>query len=426
MSHDQPTQPGPAVKRTWDRWLPMVLILGFNLLAYIAAWLANGLQRPGVTVVLFEQMVQAVPPPLSIVFQVLLTLVSFFIDGRHLRYVLIANGLALVPLFFAAGYLRRLYRMDSFSTAFSYLTEVMFSDTSRLTEELALPANYRDGHSGLRIALIEGGKLVPAGNQERNRVLLWAGGPGYVVVPAHHAAQIMYRGRFTRVEGPGLVGLERFERVFQVVDLRQVVRQREFTALTRDGVPVTVQISVHCRIRQAQRPTQDRPFPFARQAIRNTVLNGTVSASGPVPWTERAIGSAGSALNQVLARYRLDELFEPLDLEADPRVTIQEEVRRILNHSAPSLGVDITDVQLGSFQLPPEVQDQYLDNWRAGWQSQDMAKLAEGDVAEIEIMEMARAEALQRVIETLVQAFRSAQASRPRRRSSAGGGVAAY
>lgn len=122
----------------------------------------------------------------------------------------------------------------------------------------------------------------------------------------------------------------------------------------------------------------------------------------------------GSVLNEVLAKYRLDLLFDPEGNKAyAPRPTIQKEIERTLRQRSRGFGVEIAEVWLGDFELPEAVTEQYLAYWKTDWQNQDRAKLADGDAAVIRERNKARVEGQQLILDALIDAFQSAQQGRP-------------
>jgi len=325
-----------------------------------------------------------------------------------IRYLVIANLLATIPLLFGASFIKRLYQFDSFSIALGYLTQVIFQDVEVIPDEKLLPPNFQSGFSGIRLALVDkdSGKLKLAGDRPSNRTIAWAGGPGYVLVPPNFALQLEKGGRFGRIVGPGLVRLGRFETIYKVLDLRQIIRSRSFTAFTRDGIPVTTEATVHCQLIRPKKqvsPTKE-PLTFDPAAVRATVVKAIV----PIPWTERVIGFIGDALNEKLGYYRLDQLFDDSQ-KPSIRTKLQDDIKDFLEPFGPGSGLEVVDLRLGDFELPKQVTDQHIDKWRAYWQSQAEQKLAEGDAAAIDVLERARAQALQEIIEALVQAIHIAK-----------------
>jgi hypothetical protein len=185
-------------------------------------------------------------------------------------------------------------------------------------------------------------------------------------------------------------------------------------ALTRDGIPVEVEVTVQARVQASSAPTEKIPHPFDKAAIRKLVLSTPANKMGPADWEDRPGLLIGSVLNEVLANYRLDLLFDPDGKKTySPRPTIQKEIERTLRQRSRGFGVEIAEVWLGDFELPEAVTEQYLSYWKTDWQNQDRAKLADGDAAVIRERNKARVEGQRMILDALIDAFQSAQQSKP-------------
>lgn len=396
-------------RTTLIKW---VTIIGLNLFGLIIAVLVSPPPSP------WEAAITAITAPFSGGLHVIGNMIGAFLNAilkwDVLGYLLLANAAAAIPLLFGAQFVKQLYQFSAYSLALGYLVDAFLVPAFYYLDiqpgRDAPHPDYRRGMGGPRVALAQDNKLVPAKKDPRNRSIARAGGPGMVVLPPEYAAQLERDGRLGYVVGPGVVRLGRFEKVYKLINLRQIIRKKTATALTRDGIPVTVEVTIQARIQASDLPSKKSPYPFRDDAIRKLIISTPTRTSGPVPWEERPTLLANSVLNEVLAKYRLDELFDPLDNDLQtPRPTIHNEIRRALRQRARGFGVEITEVWLGEFQLPAEVTKQYLAYWQTDWQRQDRTSQAAGQVSSIQALSRARAQAQQFIIETLVDAFRVAQ-----------------
>jgi regulator of protease activity HflC (stomatin/prohibitin superfamily) len=390
------------------------------MVAFVLAWFTNGRPAPDLTQWPFSFYLGLFPGALQPIGRLLLTLVGAFLNRSILQYLLVANLAGTIPFFFGAAFIKRLYGMSSFSLALDYIREALFDPSfyqSDVRDEEETPSGYGQGGGPRRVAMVVDGRLIPAAQRPANRTIAWAGGPGKVVIPPDYAAQLERGGRLTRVVGPGVARIHRFEKVYKLVSLRPVIRRREITALTRDGIPVTVELSVHACARGSATPSSnpDNPphYPFDAKAITQITLNTLRSNSGFQDWEDRAIETAVAVFNNVLARYSVDEVFESLSSESDPRMDIQKQVREQATHLLQDSGIQITELWLGQFDLPADVTSQYVEFWQADWKRKDQATLAKGQAATIRELGRARAQAQKEIIEALVTSFQAAQDSVP-------------
>jgi regulator of protease activity HflC (stomatin/prohibitin superfamily) len=404
-------------RTTLTKW---ILIITLNMIAFIVAWLATGGPTPDLTRWPYSFYLSLFPGALQPVGRVLLTLIGALLDRTILQYLLVANLAGTIPFFFGAIFIKKLYGMDSFATAFGYLTDSLFDPSFYGTDVQAdqePPSGYGSGKGPRRVALIVDGRLVPGGQRAANRTIAWAGGPGKVIIPPDHAVQLERGGRLTRVVGPGVARLHRFEKVYKLVNLRHAIRSSQITALTRDGIPVTVELSVHACARGSAKPPSDNSdpphFPYDPRAITQLTLNTLRDEAGYRDWEDRAIETSIAVLHDVLASYSVDEIFEALGAESDPRMEIQRQVLQGSSHLLQNTAIEITELWLGQFELPDQVTAQYVEFWQADWKRRDQAALAKGQAASIRELGRARAQAQKEIIEALTAGFQAAQEAIP-------------
>ena len=397
-----------------------ILIILLNMVAFVLAWLANGRPVPDLAQWPFSFYLGLFPGALQPIGRIFLTLVGVFLNPSILQYLLLANLAGTIPFFFGAAFIIKLYGMDSLTTAFGYVWDSLFDPSfyrSDIQDDEESPAGYRPISQTRRVALVLNGKLVPAGHRPANRTIAWAGGPGKVIIPPDSAAQLERGGRLTRVAGPGVARLYRFEKVYKLVNLRPIIRRRKITALTRDGIPVTVELSVHSCARGSARSPSDSSqpphYPYDRQAILQITLNTLRGESGSLGWEDRAIETAVDVFNNVLSRYSVDEIFEALGSDSDPRMEIQQQVREQTAHLLQESGIQITELWLGQFDLPTDVTSQYVEFWQADWKRRDQATLASGQAATIRQLGRARAQAQKEIMEALLASFQAAEEAVP-------------
>jgi regulator of protease activity HflC (stomatin/prohibitin superfamily) len=354
------------------------------------------------------------PGGLYVIGDIIAAILQAILKPNVLGFLFLFNLIATIPLLFGGRFIQQLYEFRAFGLALGYLVDAFLVPAYYYLDlqpgRDAPHPDYRRGAGGPRIAVIRNGQLVPAGKHPRNHSIALAGGPGIVVIPPEYALQLERDGRLGYVVGPGIVRLGRFEKAYKPVNLRQIVRKKSAQALTRDGIPVTVEVTVQARIRASAQPTKRNPYPFNNDAIRRLIVTTPARESGLVPWEERPTMLVNGVLNEVLAKYRLDELFDPLDNDLQtPRPTIHDEIWRTLRQRARGFGVEITELWLGEFQLPDKVTAQYMAYWQSDWQSKDRTRRAHSEASFIRTMNRARADAQREFIETLVAAFQAAQ-----------------
>jgi hypothetical protein len=155
-------------------------------------------------------------------------------SGFSLRHILLILGVAapilgalLVPPLLIAQFARDLYAAQNLQDAYSYASRLIF------------------GKLGFIPML-----LVKEGRIERgeNSLLHQVGGPGSMIVYNDSAVVTEQTGRLKRVLGTGYHSLERFERVWEIIDRRPQRRKVTVQAMTREGIPIACEVDVTFQI----------------------------------------------------------------------------------------------------------------------------------------------------------------------------------
>lgn len=247
---------------------------------------------------------------------------------------------------------------------------------------------FRDAYRHLLVSLFGLGErknflLIRKGEIaefSRNKPVAEIGGPGMLVPDTGSAVALERAGRFTRVLGPpGFFPIERFETVREVVDLRPQQRKRKVRGITKDGIPVEVNLEIEFQIepgpsrpKPEERPSLWRlfiaclrqamsrvlppwcirclrvwmervkqwgrsfrcllrkgrettppdeeiwlpaPYPFSEDAVRRAVYNKVVDKDQVYHWNDLVVPFATAELRRILRQYVLDKLLEPEDAD---------------------------------------------------------------------------------------------------------------
>jgi hypothetical protein len=207
---------------------------------------------------------------------------------------------------------------------------------------------------------------------------------------------------FTRPAGPGFVRLAGGESVGQVLDLRKHVRAQEVTTNTRDGIPLITSVKIVFRIKQpGQVPDDGRlEFPYDQTAIFQVSQASSVDEHNELlPWTEQLAPQAASYLVSEVAQFTLNELSQEPNLLNG----IQRRVRRQLRSNFDGMGIKIFDVSVTMQDLPDEIVQQRLANWRAPWESEIRVQVAASDANTLRRMKRARAHAQVEIIQKIMK-----------------------
>ena len=270
------TQQGAYRRRTFLISLIIVIWTGWSLLSYPVRWGAFRTE------------------PLTL----LIDLGLAFFGPAALRKVIVFLLGYWLALRVSALYLDDVFELKDLPVAESYIRQGAFG-------------------SGYDLISIKEGAISP---ESKNSPTYRIGGPGLVQVHLENVAL------FEKIDGhPHVIGsatgiavLESFERLRQVIDLRDQVLDMTVTGRTRDGILVTAKdvrliFSVDRGLPQANgRAPLAQPYAFTEAAIKNLVYNHN---SGP--WTLAMRSLIRGNLRRFIAQHTLSEFLASVNpLEA--------------------------------------------------------------------------------------------------------------
>lgn len=251
-----------------------------------------------------------------------------------------------------------------------------------------------------------------------DNVLARIGGPGNILVYNDSAVVLEQGGRLTRVLGPGKIdSLKPFERVRDVIDVRPMRWEYDVSALSKEGIPVTLSADVSFQIDTMGRdPTVETPYPV----LDETVFKASTSRWMRAPdadeddqyfdWARRVIISETEGkLRGIVARYPLDALVGLEGMPASgttlPREAIQEELAEALREPAANLGAQINKVRLGAIRMDDKVAEQWIQVWGNEWRYWAMVQEKAGEATRDQLREVAKAQAQVDMITAVARAF---------------------
>jgi regulator of protease activity HflC (stomatin/prohibitin superfamily) len=223
-----------------------------------------------------------------------------------------------VALALAADFVRGVYELKNWEEGREYLIRTLF------------------GQPGFSPFLLvkEGGIVNPP-----EHVLRRVGGPGHMIIYNDSAVVTEQDGKLKRVlVGPGFPKLERFEKIWEVIDLRPRRWVLDVNAMTKEGILVTVPADVRFKIEDGgQEPTEKKPYPVQEEAVFAAATSKWVrepERSEPervLDWAGRVIISdTEGTLRTIISHYYLDELIMPVSYKGYLCQAIWRELEREL------------------------------------------------------------------------------------------------
>lgn len=209
---------------------------------------------------------------------------------------------------------------------------------------------------------------------------------------------------YARAAGPGFIILYKKEAYNKIViDLRTQFRKQPIHFITRDGIHLKSNVNVVFQVRQKKSAyPDDMLYPYDKDAIFHINYANTIDQDGNLmPWTEQIFPRAALLVSQALSRYDLNTLLNPGALS--PIEQVKKEVKEQLAQTLHEEGITLYTVGIGPLQLPPEVQKQHIDSWKANWERQIKIEEAGRQAEALRLIKQARARAQIQIIENIIQ-----------------------
>jgi regulator of protease activity HflC (stomatin/prohibitin superfamily) len=273
------------------------------------------------------------------------------------------------------------------------------------------------------------------------------GGPAWLTVGEGNAVLLERGSGFSRIVGTGYHRLRPHERVRGVIDLRTHYRKGSQGVLTRDGIPVKMDVDLTFRITERNLPDDPPPTPppplgpysrlrlalglrvrhdllvtsqphrFSRETVRRLVYETTImSPDTPPDWTNSFYYVRSGDITDQIANRRLDEVSAPDNVQVHPRAEVARIGLEDSRSAASAQGIEILDMTLGVIEPQdkyPHIANQIIANWKIEWERRARLLAAQAEARRTQLLEEARAEAQANMIQALNEGFRIAVGNNP-------------
>jgi regulator of protease activity HflC (stomatin/prohibitin superfamily) len=232
-------------------------------------------------------------------------------------------------------------------------------------------------------------------------------GSGVVLVGVAQAAVLHTTTRFSRAVGPGVAFVHQLERVKTAVDLRTQTRSTRVKAHTKDAV--SVETNLHClfRISNGTRPAAPaEDFPFSERAV-GQVIYGREGAD--YSWDDYALQVTTARFREILARFRLDQLFASGDTDQEPRTVLHSSLNAAVRSDLAKRGIDLVSAGFDCLDFPEPVQAQRMASWQAEWAKRAGTSRAAGTTDTDRPAQSARAAPRRELVQGLMRGISAAQ-----------------
>ncbi len=230
-------------------------------------------------------------------------------------------------------------------------------------------------------------------------------GPGMVISELANIVAVRSSAGFKRFVGPGgeFISVKAADIPYEVMDLQKQFRVTRIEAMTRDGILISVPCSSMFKIDAGNKqfrigkswPYRERGAFLALHAAQevNPAGKSFLDENDAVSWKELPLNTATPKLEQLVARYTLDELYatkKAFPLTTLPRKDITKELRSYVREKMDEVGIAILRGGVGAALIPKNerVVKQRVDTWKAGWA--EKLEVQEGKASAVYLKESER------------------------------------
>jgi hypothetical protein len=254
------------------------------------------------------------------------------------------------------------------------------------------------------------------------------GGPFTLIVYDDNALVTEQYGRIKRILGAGIHSAERFEKVWEIIDLRPQHWVYPVFALTKEGLPIRCEADLSLQI--DDQPGEwgwpvhtDGLHPYSEEAVFKAATSEWIREPDHPEhkrtWVGRVvIGFAEGLLRDILAEYWLDWLLAPPQPDQQhPREQIRQRLEEGLRTRVGRVGAKLIRVDIGPIEvraredettekLQKIIPKQRVEAWYADWEARTLESQAEMEAALLRT-DMARVQAQAEVIVSIMEALQA-------------------
>ena len=266
----------------------------------------------------------------------------------------------------------------------------------------------RRQHSG-RVVYRDVSPDVPPEKLAKERdgsIFLSAGGPTWVRIPDGYIGVTEHNARFQRMLPPGDYILQRFERLADMIDSRLRKSTGHAPVLTKEGLPVSADISLTFSLASGEESAAARSFTFDESAVKQAAYSDVIGANGKASsWVDVPLNMARAKLAEEVGRQTMDDIFTPAT-EANMIVQTINNVEKLLWKDLPEKQIQpkTLDIRLSP---PKEVSHQYREGWEARQPREDASPRPDEAAARAQDAANARDEATSEMLQAFLSGIHS-------------------
>jgi hypothetical protein len=268
---------------------------------------------------------------------------------------------------------------------------------------------------------------------------------GLVWTQSHQVVGISGGVSFKRVDGPGVVFTDKFERPLQVMDLRLQLRTNEIDVVSKDGIHFKARVFTAFRLdpetwnqetydklrvmnpllRGADRPDYTKgSFPFSHLRVQAAigVTSSKVTGDVSVYWDQWVLNIIEDTARQIISQKTLDELWKPTKDKkwANALDKIAEELKGNALLTLRSAGILVVAARVVNFSFPAtdgktdDISDQQISTWESEWARKRSGIMAEAQAESDRTQQEAHAYAESLLLNSIAEGLQKTGEMHPR------------
>jgi regulator of protease activity HflC (stomatin/prohibitin superfamily) len=126
-------------------------------------------------------------------------------------------------------------------------------------------------------------------------------------------------------------------------------------------------------------------------------------------WDDYALQVTTARFREILARFRLDQLFASRNTDQLPRTVLHSSLSAAVRGDLAKRGIELVSTGFDCLDFPEPVQAQRMASWQAEWAERARSSRAAGTTGAKRLAQPARAAARQELVQGLIRGISVAQ-----------------
>ncbi len=304
--------------------------------------------------------------------------------------------------------------------------------------DLQAPLYAVADHSGRRVE-----KRIPA--SPFGSLATFLGIPGLLWTRSHQVAGVISGIDFRRVDGPGVIFLRKFERPFQVVDLRNQLRVSTLDVTSQDGISYKAILfmgfcldredwseDLYKQLKQMTPSLEEAKnvkrdglvYPFSPQRVRAALSKTGVRLGSPektvLHWDEWVVSQVEEIARQELSRYPINMFWQIEGGVTSALEMISRSIKEQVELPLRAAGVNLFAARIVNFRFSAQaekqvdsISQQQIELWKAFWERRREEALAQAKADADRVQQEAWAYAQSLLLTSIAEGFEQVKKLHP-------------